>query len=244
MTTVAYARFELLRVLRNRRFVFFALGFPLVMYLLIAGSNQGEDDLSGSGLSAPLYFMVSMVAWGTMMAMLSTGGRIASERAIGWNRQLRITPLSARAYLLTKVATGYAMALLAMVVMYVAGAALGVHLQAGRWIAMSLMLLLGIVPFAALGILLGHLVSTDSLGPVMGGGVGLLAFVSGFWFPLDDGVLRDVGEQLPSYWLVQAGHIGLGGDGWPAHGWIVLGAWTIVLGLLAARAYRRDTGRV
>lgn len=128
--------------------------------------------------------------------------------------------------------------------MYVAGAALGVHLQAGRWIAMSLMLLLGIVPFAALGILLGHLVSTDALGPVMGGGVGLLAFVSGFWFPLDDGVLRDVGEQLPSYWLVQAGHIGLGGDGWPPHGWIVLGAWTAVLGLLAARAYRRDTGRV
>lgn len=110
MTTVAYARFELRRVLRNRRFVFFALGFPLVMYLLIAGSNQGEDDLSGSGLSAPLYFMVSMVAWGTMMAMLSTGARIASERAIGWNRQLRITPLSARAYLVTKVATGYAMA--------------------------------------------------------------------------------------------------------------------------------------
>ena len=38
--------------------------------------------------------MVGLTAFGTMNAVLSTGARIAGERAVGWNRQLRITPLS------------------------------------------------------------------------------------------------------------------------------------------------------
>ena len=69
-----------------------------------------SDDLGGTGLSAPLYFMVGLAAFGTMNAMLSTGARIAGERAVGWNRQLRITPLSTRTYFRAKVLTGYLMA--------------------------------------------------------------------------------------------------------------------------------------
>ena len=39
-----------------------------------------------------------MAAWGAMAAVIAGGARIAAERAIGWNRQLRITPLPARTY--------------------------------------------------------------------------------------------------------------------------------------------------
>ena len=45
-----------------------------------------------------------------MMSMISTGARIAGERQAGWTRQLRITPLSPRAYFRAKVLTGYVMA--------------------------------------------------------------------------------------------------------------------------------------
>ena len=38
--------------------------------------------------------------------------------------------------------------------------------------------------------------------------------------------------------------LSLGGQAWGATGWIVVGAWTAVLTVLAARAYRRDTKRV
>ncbi len=50
--------------------------------------------------------MVGLASFGTMSAMLSCGARIAAERAVGWNRQLRITPLSPRAYFRVKVLTG------------------------------------------------------------------------------------------------------------------------------------------
>jgi ABC-2 type transport system permease protein len=51
-------------------------------------------------------------------------------------------------------------------------------------------------------------------------------------------------KALPSYWLVQAGKSTLGGGGWPAEGWIVIAAWTVVLVPLAVLVYRRDTNRV
>ena len=58
---------------------------------------------------------------------------------------------------------------------------------------MTGLILVGLVPFAALGILLGHLLNTDSIGPAMGGGVSLLAFLGGTWFPLEHGFLHDLG---------------------------------------------------
>src|SRR3954462_2679890 len=118
MSPLSYTRYELLRAFRNKRFFFFSLGFPLLLFFLTAGPNKDETDLQGTGLSAPLYFMVSMASWGTMTAMLGTGARIASERAVGWNRQLRISPLSARAYLRAKVAIAYLMASITLVLLY------------------------------------------------------------------------------------------------------------------------------
>ena len=35
----------------------------------------------------------------------------------------------------------------------------------------------------------------------------------------------------------------MGGSGWGARGWLVDAVWTVALGALAVRAYRRDTGR-
>jgi ABC-2 type transport system permease protein len=244
MTSVAYTRYELLRALRNRRFFFFSLGFPLILYFLVAGPQRHEHDLNGTGLSAPLYFMVSMASWGTMTAMLSTGARIAGEREVGWNRQLRISPLSPSAYLSTKVVISYMMAALAIVLLYGSGASLGVSLPAGRWLAMTGLILVGLIPFAAAGIWLGHKLNVDSIGPALGGGTAILAFVSGTWFPLEKtGFLHDIAINLPSYWLVQANRVALGGSGWPARAWVVVAIWSVIMTALAAKAYRDDTGR-
>ncbi len=245
MSALPYMRYELLRTLRNRRFFVLSLGFPLVLYLLIAGSSRNVQNLGGTGISAPLYFMVGMVSFGSMSAMLSCGSRIAAERAVGWNRQLRISPLSTRTYFRAKVVTGYMMALLSIVVLYAAGIAFGVSLPAEEWLTMTLLILVCLIPFAALGIAIGHMLTPDSIGPAMGGGVALLAFLGGTWFPIPShGFLHDVGQFLPSYWLVQASHVALGGHAWPAQAWIVIAAWTVALSLLARRAYRNDTGRV
>ena len=62
----------------------------------------------------------------------------------------------------------------------------------------------------------------------MGGATALLAFLGGTWFPItgDGGFAHDSPSCLPSYWLVQASHVGIGGDAWGATGWVVVGAWS------------------
>ena len=244
MNTFEYARFELLRTFRNRRFYIFSFGFPLVLYYAIAGPNRHVHSLGGTGVAAPVYFMVGLAVFGTMNAVLGSGARIAAERSVGWNRQLRLTPLSTRTYFRVKVLTAYAMALVTIALLYIAGATLGVRLQAGNWLAMTGLILIGLVPFAALGILMGHLLTSDSIGPAMGGTTALLALLGGVWFPITSGVMHTVAETLPSYWLVQASHVGLGGAGWGTTGWAVVAAWSIGAALAAGRAYQRDTQRV
>src|SRR3954465_4962760 len=97
-----YLRFELIRTLRNRRVLIFSLAFPIVLYLLIAAPNRNEGNLSGTGISAPLFFMIGLASFGTINAVLSSGARIAAERSVGWSRQLRITPLKTREYFRAK----------------------------------------------------------------------------------------------------------------------------------------------
>jgi ABC-2 type transport system permease protein len=244
MNGLAYTRFEMLRAFRNGRFFIFSLAFPLILYFVIAGPQRNVHNLAGSGISAPLYYMVGLASFGTMMSMVSTGARIAGERQAGWTRQLRITPLSTRAYFRAKVVTAYMMAILSMGLLYISGAALGVSLPAHTWVEMTVLIFIALLPFAALGIFIGHLLNVDAIGPATGGIVSLLALISGTWFPTTHGFLHDLGQFLPSYWLVQAGRISLHGQGWGSTGWIVVLAWTAVLAGLAAYAYRRDTGRV
>jgi ABC-2 type transport system permease protein len=245
VNALPYTRYELLRTIRNRRFFFLSLGFPLVFYFLIALPQRNVQNFGGTGLPAPLYYMVGMVSFGTMSAMLSSGARITAERAVGWNRQLRISPLSTRSYLRAKVLTAYVMALLTIVALYASGVALGVSLSVEDWLKMTLLILVCLIPFAAMGIAIGHVLTPESIGPAMGGGVALLAFLGGTWFPIPShGLLHVVGQLLPSYWLVQASHVALGGHPLGVKAWIVIAAWTAVFAVLARRAYRRDTGRV
>ena len=240
---LVYLRSELVRLVRNRRFLVFSFGFPLLLFFLIATPNRNEHDLGGTGLSAPLYFMVGLAAFGTMNSMLAGGARIAAERSIGWNRQLRLTPLPPRTYFRTKVLTAYSTALASIVLLDLAGTALGVRLGAGDWLRMTGLMLVGLIPFAALGIVIGHLASVESVGPIMGGSTALFAFLGGTWFPLGDGTLADIGKALPSYWLVQASHVALGAGGWSGLGWTVIAVWSVGAAAVARWAYKRDTAR-
>ena len=119
--------------------------------------------------------------------------------------------------------------------LYAAGASLGVSIGAGQWLEMTGLILIGLIPFAALGILIGHLLTPDSIGPALGGGIALFAILGGTWGPIaQHGFLHTLAQLVPSYWLVQASHVAVGGSSWPAKGWIVIAVWTLVASRLAA----------
>jgi ABC-2 type transport system permease protein len=240
MIHATYIRYELLRSLRNWRFVIFSLAYPVTLYLVVAAPQRHHTF---DGTSFPLYFMAGMATVGAMIAVLSSGARIAVDRSAGWTRQLRITPLRTRDYLGARLLAGFLTAALAVALVCLSGTALGVRLSASDWVTMIGLLLVGLVPLAALGILLGHLVTPDSLAPAVGGTITVLALLGGAYGFLvaTSGVLFTLIKLLPSYWLVQAGKTVSGGGAWPAEAWIVITAWTVGLISLAVLAYRRDT---
>jgi ABC-2 type transport system permease protein len=240
MMTATYTRYEMVRSFRSTRFFALSLGFPVVLFFLIAGPNRHEQL---DGVPFALYYMAGMAAWGAMGAVMSSGARIAGERSVGWHRQLRITPLPTSVYFRTKLATGYAMALLTLGLLYLCGTTLGVRLSVGAWATMTALVFVGLVPFAILGILLGHLLTVEALGPAMGGSTALFGIIGGAWGPVGGGFIRDVSQCVPSYWLVQAGRSAYLGGGWPLRAWIVLGVWTFVLARVTTVVYRRDTAR-
>jgi ABC-2 type transport system permease protein len=240
MSSRTYLRYELKRTFRNRRFFFFSLAFPLLLFLSVGGSQRDSEIVPGVPFLP--YYMVGMAGWGAMTAVLAGGARISMERAAGWVRLLRLTPLSVAGYFRAKIITGYLMGGLTLLLLYGAGIALGVRLPLHEWLQMTGLILVALVPIAILGILLGHLLTPDSMGPVLGGLSALLAFLGGSWF-VTTGFLATLGEYVPSYWLTQAGRLTVADESWPAKGWLVVAAWSVVLAALAVRVYRRDEQR-
>ncbi|MCW2540289.1 MAG: transporter permease [Frankiales bacterium] len=238
-----YLKYEIIRLFRNRQNFIFSLIFPFVLYLFVAGQNRHEHIGS---LTFPTYYMAGMIAFGTVGAVMSGGARIAIERQVGWVRQLRISPLSPRSYFRTKLVSSYLMACITIALLYGAGSLMGVRMNAGHWLEMTGLILVGLIPFAALGIMLGHLIKGDSMGPVMGGGMSFLSILGGAFFPLggDHSVIVAITKFVPSYWIVQAGHTAVGGAAWGLEGWLIVAGWSLLLTYGAVWAYRRDTGRV
>lgn len=237
-----YLRYELVRLLRNRQNFVFSLIFPVVLYLFIAGQNRNAHYGS---LSLPTYFMAGMIAFGGMGAVFSGGARIAMEREAGWTRQLRISPLSPRAYFQSKVIGSYLMASITIAMLYVAGIALGVRMPLARWLEMTGLILVSLIPFAAAGVMIGHLIKSDSMGPVMGGGMSLLSIAGGAFGQIgaDNSVVRDVTKFIPTYWIVQAGRVAIDASAWGVQGAAIVTGWSVLAIYGAVWAYRRDTAR-
>ena len=242
MINTTHVRYDILRMYRVPTTVALTIALPLVVYYAVTpGSRHAHPE----GIPFPLYFMTGMAAYGAMWAAVAPGARIARDRAGGWTRHTRTTPLRTGTYFASKVVTAYLVAIPALVLLYLAGASLGVRLDATQWLEMTGLLLIGLAPFVVIGIALGHLLTVEAMVPAVGGIVVLFALLGGAFGRLfTGGVGLTIVKLLPSYWLVQAGKSASGGGDWPAEGWIVVAIWIVALVPLAVLAYRRDTSRV
>ncbi|GLX04410.1 ABC transporter permease [Microbispora sp. NBRC 16548] len=237
-----YLTFEIRRTLRDAKFLLFAVALPVGLYLLMA------DRFIDQGAPAS-YVMGGVAAFGAMKAALDVGARTAVERGIGWQRQLRLTPLSGSGYLLAKASVAMVVALPPVAgVSLVAALVSGVHLSPGGWAVAVLGVWAGTVPFALLGLLIGQFATAQNLQAYQGAVVLLLSFVGGLFIPVSTfpQALATVAKVLPSYWLAQVGHAtalagGSGDDSWQAA--LVLALYALVLGAAVVVRYRRATAR-
>jgi ABC-2 type transport system permease protein len=193
-------KLELARALRNRKFLFFSVIYPSVIFLL-ASSQTGTVD--GTGLSVASYVMVSMASFGALTAVLmGNSERIAKERESGWVRQLRLTTLPGRGYVLAKTASAAVVSLPSIVVVFLVAAAVkDVRLDAWQWLALTGAIWAGSLVFAALGVAIGYIASGDAVRPITMIIYFGLSILGGLWFPSNGFPqwLQDIAKWLPTH---------------------------------------------
>jgi ABC-2 type transport system permease protein len=196
-------RLELVRALRNRKFLFFSVVYPSVLFLLIAGSADSSSKIDGTGLTVPTYMMVSMASFGALTAVLmGNSERIAKERESGWVRQLRLTSLPGRGYVIGKTASAAVVGLPSIVVVFVVAAAVkDIRLAAWQWLALTGAIWAGSLVFAALGVAIGYLASGDAVRPITMIVYFGLSILGGLWMPSTTFPqwLQDIAKWLPTH---------------------------------------------
>ena len=238
-------RIELRRMVRNRRTIIFTLVMPVLLYLIIGANDTYGHDRAGSG-NVSAYILISMAAYGAVLAATSGGAMVATERALGWSRQLRLTPLSPIAYIATKAVVALAFGALSVAAVNVVGKLNGkAEMPTHVWFAAALIAWGGSIVFGAFGLFMGYLLPSENvmqvLGPVLAG----LAALGGLWFPIDsDTTMGHISALTPIYGLAQLARWPLYG-GAPHVGWILnLVVWLAVFVVGAAWRMSKDTARV
>lgn len=235
---------EVRRMMRNRRTMIFTLIMPVLFFFLI-GRPQKNTLVPGTHINGMQYAMISFALYGAMTACTSGGSMVAVERALGWSRQLRLTPLRPAAYIATKIGTAMVLGLIPVVVVYACGIAAGVHLPVHVWILSGLAAWVGSLVFAALGLCFGYLMPSENVMQILGPVLAILSIFGGIFFPLEGAphVIQTIAKWSPAYGVGQIARAPLTGTfHWVSVVNVV--AWTALFALGAAALFRRDTKRV
>ncbi|QTE00689.1 ABC transporter permease [Streptomyces cyanogenus] len=241
----ALIKLELARALRNRKFLFFSVLYPSIIYLIFSSSAGSAGKVDGSDLTVATYLMVSMASFGALTAVLmGNSERIAKERESGWVRQLRLTPLPGRGYVLAKTASAAVVSLPAIVVVFaVAAGVKHVRLDAWQWLALTGVIWAGSLVFAALGVALGYLASGDAVRPITMIVYFGLSILGGLWMPSTTfpQFLQDIAEWLPTHAYAALGRAVEQSQAPHAADIAVLAVYFVLFSGGAAWLYRKDT---
>ena len=240
-----YIAIESKRLLGRAPVLFFCLAMPIGFYVLF--------DLAYGGMAAPdeqglvnASFMVAMAVYGVAITCATAAASVALERPLGWNRQLRLTPLRPWAYAVCKIGAAAAVSALGILLLYAVGFAWGKAVVPAAWWPASALIvwLTGSVTFAALGLIVALAFRGETGSALAVPLILIFAFTSGvFQIPINNAVFQAAMQFVPMYGINEIAQSGLGDQPPGPAAWINLFAW---MGIAAAGAivlFRRDTAR-
>jgi ABC-2 type transport system permease protein len=233
---------EFLRLLRTPAFSISSVLLPIIFFVFFGLPNTHNTT---AGVKTSAYLIVSFGAYGIMsVSLFAFGVSLAVERGQRMNVLMRATPLLPWVYLLAKIITALAFALITLIALFVFGALVGgINLSAGTWLAITLRLLIGVLPFIALGFAIGYFATPNSAAPITQLIFLPVSFASGLFLPLNQmpDVIQKIAPYLPSF---RVGDLGWGALGATSHSAASDALWLIgyaaIFFVLALRGYRRE----
>jgi ABC-2 type transport system permease protein len=247
---------EVRRLLRNKRTAIFAVVMPCILFLLFGLNKSYANASNGAGAygNVSAYILISMALYGAVLATTSGGAMVSVERAAGWSRQLRLTPLSPVAYVLIKALTAMVLGGTSVIAVFIVGEATGKpSMPVWLWLVSALCVWVGSLLFAVFGLFMGYLLPTENAMQFLGFVLLLFSFGGGLFIPLSQfpHVLRVIAEFTPLYGLNALVHApllnGSTQANWVGNPAVWVGnavAWLVIFAAGAIWRFRKDTARV
>lgn len=236
-------RYEFQRLLRTRSFALSVIGFPVVFYIFFGLiMNRGEHI---GGITVARYMLAGYTVFGMVgAALFGIGVGLSAELSAGWLELKRASPMPPLAYLLAKCVSAMAFGIIIVSLLALLGITMGhVSLALSEYARMLGLTIVGVIPFAAMGMAVALLVPANSA-PGIANMIYLpMSFLGGLWVPILflPKVLQHLAVVLPTYHLAQ---LQLAAFAYPSAGsalnhWIGLAGFTLLMLGIALLAYRR-----
>lgn len=227
-TYLAEARSECLRYMRAPGFMLPIMLLPTLFYLLFGVVMNGS-----AGADTARYLLASYGVFGVMSpGLFGFGVSLALERDGGLLTYKRALPMPPGAYLLGKMLMAMAAAAVVISLLLTIGLTLGHVALSGRQAGLLWLTgVLGVLPFCALGMLVGTFIKGQGAPGVLNLLYLPMSFLSGLWIPIAmlPKLLQQIAPMWPSYHLHQLALAAIG----LAHG-SVLKQCLVLVGFAAA----------
>lgn len=198
-------KYEFLKLARMPVYLVPTLAFPLMFYAFF-GLAMGRQAPEGT-MPMARYLLATYGAFGVIGATLfGLGTGIAVERGLGWLQLKRASPMAPTTYFLAKCSVSVLFSAVVVVLLFSLGALFGgVRMPAADWLLMGVTLVLGSLPFCALGLAIGYLAGPNSAPAIVNCCYLPMSFLSGLWIPIQflPHFLQKFALMLPAYHFAQ-----------------------------------------
>lgn len=246
-TATIYAKetkYEFLKNLRLRVYTASVLSFPIMFYVLFGLVLNSNASIGGTRM--PTYVLATFGTFGIMGASLfGTAAGLASDRGLGWLQVKRASPMPPFAYFFAKVVVSMVFSAVIVLALFTLGIALGhVCMPVLDFVRLLGTLVLGSLPFSAMGLALGYFAGPNSAPSLINLIYLPMSALSGLWVPFIflPGVVQKIALALPPYHLSQLalGVVGAGTHESNAIHWGVLLIFTMICLVVARIGFQRD----
>ncbi len=230
MSSLNFASRNQKEILRDPLSLVFGFGLPLVLLFLFSIMQQNMPyELFQIKQLAP-----GIIVFGFSFLTLFSGMLLGKDRGSSLLMRLFASPLGARDYLIGYLLPMLPIALLQIVVCFIASSFLGLTLDANSIVALIVLLLISVL-FISFGLLFGTLFTDKQVGGIFALFVNITAFLSGIWFSLDliGGTFKTICYLLPFVHAVDAAQSAFSGnhqDIW-ASLLVVIGYTVVIMGI-------------
>lgn len=231
MKMLTFAGRNTKEILRDPLNLFFGLGFPLALILLLS-AIQANIPVA---LFEIAHLTPGITVFGLSFMTLFSAVIISKDRSSSFLERLYTTPLTPLDFILGYTLPIVPIAVAQSIICYIAGVILGLPITVNILYAVLFIVPVSVL-FIALGLLFGSILSDKQVGGICGALLtNLSAWLSGIWFDLDlvGGTFKKIAYALPFVHAVDMERALLAGDfgGIFPHIWWVLGYAAVAMAL-------------